>query len=161
MNSEAARKNNEAARKNNEEVRIDKSQNILTVVALFIATISSTLVYHPLGGVRDISSDPFPPTKVGDNQRNEPLHCGGSGIYLDLCPGEAIAGVFRYDFYEDFMVNNTICLISSVSVVAIVVGGVPLNKYGLRFLRFLMVLALVTFVSTGITAMEMLKPRQL
>jgi MFS family permease len=57
------------------------------------------------------------------------------------------------------MVYNSICLVSSVSVVAILVGGVLLNMYGLGVLRFLMVLALATFMSTGITAMEMLKPR--
>jgi hypothetical protein len=56
----------EAARSYKEEVRIDRSQNILTVVALFIATISGTLVYYPPGGVRDTSSDPLPPTNVGD-----------------------------------------------------------------------------------------------
>jgi hypothetical protein len=149
----------EAARKYKEEVRIDRSQNILTVVALFIATISGTLVYYPPGGVRDTSSDPLPPTNVGDTECYKHLHCGGTGIYLDICPGEANAGVFRYDLYEDSMVYNSICLVSSVSVVAILVGGVLLNMYGLGVLRFLMVLALATFKSTGITAMEMLKPR--
>jgi hypothetical protein len=126
------------------------------VVALFIATLSVTVVYSPPGGIRDTSSDSLPP---GDTENYQRLDCGGTGIYLDLCPGEAIAGVFRNDLFEDMMVYNTISLVSSVCVVAILVGGVPLNKYGLGFLRFLMVMALATFMSTVVTAMEMLRPR--
>ncbi|KAK2435022.1 hypothetical protein QL285_020110 [Trifolium repens] len=127
------------------------------VLALFIATISIGLRCTPPGGVRDVSSDPAPtPTNM-----YKLLPCAGNGIYRDLCPGEAVAGFFSEVIYQDFELYNTISLMISVFVITVIVGGVSFNRWGLGFLRFLVVLSILALISSIMLVKEIQRPKQL
>jgi hypothetical protein len=148
-----ARIDERIAAKMEQAVKMDR----VFVLALVIATISIGLRCTPPGGVRDVSSDPAPtPTNM-----YKPLPCAGNGIYRDLCPGEAVAGFFSEVIYQDFELYNTISLMISVFVITVIVGGVSFNRWGLGFLRFLVVLSILALISSIMLVKEIQRPKQL
>jgi hypothetical protein len=50
-----------------------------------------------------------------------------------ICVGEAILANRSHDHYLRFLICNTICFIASLSVILVLVSGIPINRVGLQY----------------------------
>ncbi|KAK7349277.1 hypothetical protein VNO77_06521 [Canavalia gladiata] len=126
------------AYKNKEEWLKDMRGN-LSLVASIIATITFQTAVNPPGGV-------FQTTTKDDLRRHDN---NSTGEVEDICPGEAVLAVVFPDDYQPFLLWNTICFVSSLSVCLLLVSGVPINH---RFPTWLLSIGMcITITSLGLT----------
>ncbi|AES79081.2 putative PGG domain-containing protein [Medicago truncatula] len=124
----------------------------ISLTASLIATLTFSLATNPPGGVVQAS--------VGDS--NE---CGKiliSTINTTICVGEAILATRSHDKYLAFLICNTICFIASLSVILVLVSGIPIdNKFSMWLLSMGMSIILSSLALTYLFAANMVTPNSI
>ncbi|XP_061360231.1 uncharacterized protein LOC133304236 [Gastrolobium bilobum] len=135
------------AHKNPDEWLKDMRGN-LSLVATVISTMTFQTVINPPGGVM--------PTK--DNVKDV-TDCTFAMTNKCPGPGEAILAVRFPGRYERFLVCNTICFISSLSVCLLLVSGIPLNhRCPIWLLSIGMCITITSLALTYLYGMSMVTP---
>jgi hypothetical protein len=145
---------------------LEQMRGNLSLMATVIATITFQLALNPPGGVRSIDSEANPPDSKTANanapNNDSPIEfpsCTLGGSLLNLCPGEAVLGVIYEDLYFRFLVSNTICFISSLSICLLLVSGIHLNhRFPIWLLVIGMCATLTSLAISYITALQMTTP---
>ncbi|WJX92172.1 hypothetical protein P8452_73852 [Trifolium repens] len=147
---------------------LEQMRGNLSLMATVIATMTFQMALNPPGGVRSIKDEANPPdSKTANANAPAPndssydvLSCTlGGYLYLELCPGEAVLGVIYDDQYFVFLVSNTICFITSLSICLLLVSGIPLNhRFPIWLLVIGMCATLTSLAISYITAVQMTTP---
>ncbi|KEH18426.1 transmembrane protein, putative [Medicago truncatula] len=82
-----------------------------------------------------------------------------STIYPTICAGEAILATYYHDEYLRFLICNTICFIASLSVILLLVSGIPINnKFSMWLLSIGMSIVITSLALTYLYAANMVTP---
>ncbi|RHN39395.1 putative PGG domain-containing protein [Medicago truncatula] len=123
----------------------------MSIVAIFIATITFQMAINPPGGVRPIKDD-------GDKDADNTA-CYNGYEDLKLCPGNAVLAIVYPDDYADFLFWNTICFIASLSVLLLLMSGIRLShRFTMWLLSIGMSFTLTTLLVTYRIAILMVTP---
>ncbi|XP_058745330.1 uncharacterized protein LOC131618079 [Vicia villosa] len=115
------------------------------IAVSIIATVTFSLATNPPGGVVQVSvnDDPLCSDKTGYN----------------ICAGEAILATLYKNYYLRFLICNTICFISALSVLLFLVSGIPIEKtFPVWLLSIGMSITLTSFALTYLFAVNMVTP---
>ncbi|WJX86479.1 hypothetical protein P8452_68785 [Trifolium repens] len=145
---------------------LEQMRGNLSLMATVIATMTFQMALNPPGGVRSIKDEANPPdsnTAYADapsDSLHGVLSCTlGGYFYLHLCPGEAVLAVVYSDRYFVFLVSNTICFITSLSICLLLVSGIPLNhRFPIWLLVIGMCATLTSLAISYITALVLTTP---
>ena len=120
----------------------------ISLTASIIATMTFSLATNPPGGVLQASlSDP-----TDCMTRNKRL----------ICVGEAILANRSHVDYLRFLICNTICFIASLSVILVLVSGIPINRgFTIWLLSTGMCITLTTLSLTYMFAANMVTPNSI
>lgn len=121
----------------------------MMVVATVISTMTFQTAITPPGGIWDESKT---------NQSN-PLDCSPE----DGCQaGTAVLALAYKISYRLFMVANLVCFIASLSVILLLISGLPLkNKISMWVFRIAMFVTLTFLAFTFVIASYMVTPRRI
>ncbi|KAK2353208.1 hypothetical protein P8452_73849 [Trifolium repens] len=136
--------------KNKDEWLKDMKTSII-LAASIIATMTFSLATNPPGGVLQASFD--------DVNRG----CLTSNVTgFSLCVGEAILGYLDRDRYVRFLVCDTICFIAAITVIFLLVSGIPMeNTFTIWLLSTCMCVTLTFLALTFIFAAYMVTPNSI
>lgn len=124
----------------------DMKSSISLTVSI-IATMTFSLATNPPGGVVQASL-------------NDGTSC--STIDPTICVGEAILATDYHDYYLKFLICNTTCFIASLSVLLLLVSGVPINnKFSIWLLSIGMPIILTSLAFTYLFAANLVTPNSL
>lgn len=112
---------------------LEDMKTSINLTLSIIATVTFTLGMTPPGGVVQAGLGDFKNDEI-TKCLNRTILIGGKSENRTICVGEAILASLQHDKYVPFLVCNTICFISSLSVILFVVSGIPFNKPGLVWL---------------------------
>ncbi|XP_058750259.1 uncharacterized protein LOC131623275 isoform X2 [Vicia villosa] len=136
---------------------LEQMRGNLGLIATVIATITFQIALNPPGGVRPVKDD-------GENNPDV-IACtlyskdGNLTNGLKLCPGEAVLAVIYPGSYLEFLFWNSICFVSSLTVLLLLVSGFPLkHRFPMWLLSIGMCLTLTSLAITYITAVQMVTP---
>ncbi|AET01710.1 ankyrin repeat protein [Medicago truncatula] len=119
----------------------------ISLTASIIATMTFSLATNPPGGVVQVSVD-------------DKTRC--STIYPTICAGEAILATYYHDEYLRFLICNTICFIASLSVILLLVSGIPINnKFSMWLLSIGMSIVITSLALTYLFAAKMVNPHSI
>ncbi|CAK8560378.1 unnamed protein product [Lathyrus sativus] len=115
------------------------------IAVSIIATVTFSLATNPPGGVVEVSL-------------NDGSFCSNTtGVYI--CAGEAILATLYKEYYIGFLVCNTICFIAALSVLLLLVSGIPIEKtFLIWLLSFGMCLTLTSLALTYLFAVFLVTP---
>jgi len=121
---------------------LEEMRGNMSVVAVFIATVTFQMALNPPGGVRSVKEDADPPHDI--------LSCDVQGRKKsNLCPGEAVLAIVYPDSYSAFLFWNTICFSASLVVLLLLMSGIPLSH---RFSTWLLSIGMFfTLITLGVT----------
>lgn len=122
---------------------LGRKRSSLMVVASLIATIAFQAVISPPGGV-------WQDDLIGDSvNREEDPHKAGKSIMADTYP----------DQYGQFMIMNTIAFLSSLSIILLLVSGLPLKKRRWMWVQMVtMWIAITSLSGTGFVGLIYVTP---
>ncbi|CAJ2663530.1 uncharacterized protein LOC123884756 [Trifolium pratense] len=108
----------------NRDKWIEDMRASISLTASIIATMTFSLATNPPGGV--VQTSPGDVDLLDEKRR----HCLVSNVTtgLRLCLGEAVLGSIESGGYVPFLVCNTLCFISALSVIFLLVSGIPMNN---------------------------------
>jgi len=130
---------------------LEKMRGNLSVVAIFIATVTFQMALNPPGGVRSVEH--------GGKDKMEDNILGAENSTWTLSPGEATMAVVYPEVYFNFLFWNTICFISSLSVLLFLTSGIRLShRFTMWLVSIGMCLTLTTLVLTYRIAVPMVTP---
>ncbi|KAL1355063.1 hypothetical protein HN51_007108 [Arachis hypogaea] len=109
----------------------------LSLTASIIATITFQSAINPPGGVVP-APDGETPICFASNQTN-----------IQICPGESVVALMKKKYYLGFLICNTICFISSLSVCLLLVSGLSLDNTSVTW--FLLIGMCITITSLVVT----------
>ncbi|KAL5062697.1 hypothetical protein RYX36_024434 [Vicia faba] len=133
------------------ERRIKDMKTSMGIAVSIIATITFSLATNPPGGVVQAGVKDIP---VSINDTFCSYTTGGV-----ICVGESILATSKSGDYLAFLISNTICFISSLSVLLLLVSGIPITKtFILWLLSVGMCVILTTFALTYMFAVFMVTP---
>ena len=123
---------------------LEHMKGSISLTASIIATMTFSLATNPPGGVVQASFSDI-------------NHC--STINPTICVGEAILATYYHDYYLIFLICNTICFIASLSVILLLVSGVPINnKFSIWLLSIGMSIILTSLALTYLFAAYLVTP---
>lgn len=135
----------------NQEKWIEDMKTSIGIAVSIIATITFSLATNPPGGVVQVSHGDIP------FSANDTFCSNTTGDLI--CAGESILATSKNGDYLPFLVCNTICFISSLSVLLLLVSGIPLQKTFLLWLLSIgMCVTLTTLALTYMFAVFMVTP---
>ncbi|PNX77174.1 hypothetical protein L195_g033137 [Trifolium pratense] len=159
---------------NGKDKWLDQMRGNLGLMATVIATMTFQMALNPPGGVRSIKDEANPPTSAyayppdayayppdaNNGNPNDALSCTLDGyLYLKVCPGESVLAVVYEDLYFRFLVSNTICFIASLSILLLLVSGIPLDhRLPMWMLSIGMWVTLTSLAISYLTAVGMTTP---
>ncbi|KAI9119872.1 hypothetical protein K1719_009261 [Acacia pycnantha] len=126
----------------------------LSLVSTVIASITFQSLINPPGGSiqQGLSRDPL----------NEALNCTMLSNNQSYCPGEAVSSFHHRDEFLGYVICNTICFMSSLSVTLLLVSGLPMkNKAVIWLLSIGMCDTLTTLALAYFNALAMVMPDHL
>jgi hypothetical protein len=139
---------------------LDDMRGNLGLIATVIATMTFQMVLNPPGGVWPLKDDTT--NRLSDTANSPSANANSpdadirdysdvcipvSGKYL--CAGQAILGVVDDYGYLQFLIANTVCFISSLSICLLLVSGISLNH---RFLMWLLSIGMcITLTSLALS----------
>lgn len=130
---------------------LDQMRGNMSIVAIFIATITFQMAINPPGGVRPIKDD-------GDKDANNTA-CSKGYKDLKLCPGNAVLAIVYPEYYSHFLFWNTICFIASLSVLLLLMSGIRLShRFSMWLFSIGMCFTLTTLLVTYRIAILMVTP---
>ncbi|XP_045790034.1 uncharacterized protein LOC123884846 [Trifolium pratense] len=130
---------------------IEDMKGSISLTASIIATMTFSLATNPPGGVVQASLDDV-------NRR-----CLTSNVTgVRLCVAEAVLGSIASDGYVPFLVCNTICFIAALSVIFLLVSGIPMdNTFTIWLLSTSMCFTLTFLALTYMFAAIMITPNSI
>ena len=122
---------------------IKKKRDALMIDATLIVGMTFQIAVNPLGGVWDEDKN------VVDVQNNSTMLAGTS-----------IMAHYYPDYYKLYMASNTVCFVASLSIVFLVVSGVPFVKTGILMwlLMIIMWIILTCIALTYLLSMMVISP---
>ncbi|CAK8560380.1 unnamed protein product [Lathyrus sativus] len=128
-----------------EDKWLEQMRGNLGLIATIITTMTFQTGLNPPGGIRPVKDDGVTRCIFIQN--------------VQQCPGETVLGVLHPSDYILYIYSNTICFISSLCVLFLLVSGIRLNhRFPIGILSVGMCLTLTSLVVTYITALRMLTP---
>ncbi|PNX90982.1 hypothetical protein L195_g047111 [Trifolium pratense] len=128
---------------------IEDMKGSIILAASIIATMTFSLGTNPPGGVVQVSLE-----NVSSLESFDKLCSNVTGI----CAGSAILGSM-YNGYVKFLVCNTICFIAAISVIFLLVSGIPMdNTFSIWLLSTFMCITLTSLALTYMFAAVMITP---
>lgn len=122
---------------------LDNQRTSLMVVASLIATMAFQVGINPPGGVwQDQKS--FPNADGGPHDAGTSIWSHGNKIKAN----------------NQLLISNTIGLISSLSVILLLISGLPCKRYFLPFLRFILWIAVTATTVTYLFSVNKLTPKR-
>lgn len=134
---------------------ITDMKNSIGIAVSIIATVTFSLATNPPGGVVQAGRGDMPFStndtfclELNTTRREH------------ICAGESILATSNKEDYLAFLVCNTICFMSSLSVLLLLVSGIPIRKtYLLWGLSIGMCVILTSFALTYMFAVYMVTPK--
>jgi hypothetical protein len=125
----------------------------ISLAASIIATMTFALATNPPGGVVQASL-----ADVGNHYCNETTTAGN---ITKLCVGQALLASiphYKHD-YIAFLAFDTICFFASITIIFLLVSGIPMdNKATVSILSLMIILALTSLAFTFIMAAKLITP---
>nr|AFK35344.1 unknown [Medicago truncatula] len=132
---------------------LDDMKGSISLTASLIATLTFSLATNPPGGVVQASLDDSNYCSTILNTRM---------VNTTICLGEAILATRLKDDYLAFLICNTFCFIASLSVIFVLVSGIPINnKFLIWLLSIVMSIILSGLALTYLFAAGMVTPNSL
>ena len=129
----------------NKDEWVTHTRGNLSLAATIISTITFQNSINPLGGVRPAVESRYVkcPKKLNGNS----------------CPGQSVLAIIYPNEYVIFLISNTICLVSSLTVCLLLVSDFPLNnRFFTWLLSLVMCITLTTLTSTYMIDISMITP---
>lgn len=123
-------------------VWLENQRSTLMVVASLIATMAYQAGLNPPGGVWQDSQSAVSVT--------EPSHTVGTSVI-------ARTHAFEYNMY---MIANTVSLVSSMSIIVLLISGLPCQRFSVRMMMFFMWLAISAMISSYLLSLYVLAPEE-
>ncbi|XP_045790049.1 uncharacterized protein LOC123884859 [Trifolium pratense] len=129
---------------------IEDMKGSIILAASMIATMTFSLGTNPPGGIVSVSLE-----NVSSFESFDELCSNVTGI----CAGSAILGSLYTNTYVRFLVCNTICFIAAISVIFLLVSGIPMdNTFSIWLLSTCMCITLTSLALTYMVAAVMITP---
>jgi len=142
--------------------RLEEMKTSINLTLSIIATVTFSLGMNPPGGVVQASLDDFKNQDEITKCLNRTIRIDGIPMNRTICVGEALLASLQHDKYVPFLVCNTICFISSLSVILFVVSGIPFTKPSLIWILSGGISITLTFLaSTYLIAANMVTPNSI
>ncbi|GAB2250879.1 hypothetical protein Droror1_Dr00017129 [Drosera rotundifolia] len=123
-------------------VWLENQRSTLMVVASLIATMAYQAGLNPPGGVWQDSQSAVSGT--------EPSHTVGTSV---------IARTHAYE-YNMYMIVNTVSLVSSMSIILLLISGLPCRGFSVRMMMFFMWFAISAMTSSYLLSLYVLTPEE-
>jgi len=134
---------------------IEDMKGSISLTVSIIATMTFSLATNPPGGVVQVSLGDINQCSTINSTMNPPIN-------HTICVGEAILATFFDDYYLKFLIFNTTCFIASLSVLLLLVSGIPINnKFSIWVLSIGMTIILSTLALTYLFAANLVTPNAL
>ncbi|KAI9119704.1 hypothetical protein K1719_009093 [Acacia pycnantha] len=130
---------------------VEEMRGNLSLVSTVITSITFQSLINPPGGSIQQGLSP-----------SEALNCTNLDNKGRYCPGEAVSSIHHEDEFLRYVICNTICFMSSLSVTLLLFSGVPMKNKALIWLLCIgMCVTLTTLVLAYLKAMNMVMPNHL
>ncbi|RDX70685.1 Ankyrin repeat-containing protein, partial [Mucuna pruriens] len=97
--------------------RLEEMRGMLSLVATMISTMSFSVVMNPPGGF------------IQASQSSDIRNChDNSGSNRDACPGKPVLLTAEPDYFQSFVMFNSISFVASLSITLLLVSGIPLKN---------------------------------
>ena len=133
----------------NKDEWLEQMRGNMSVVAVFIATLTFQMAISPPSGVRSVE----------ENNKAQKGNILCANAHLELCPGEAALAIVYPKSYSHFLYWNTTCFIASLSVLLLLMSGIRLShRFTIWLLSMGMSFTLTTLLVTYRIAILMVTP---